>query len=144
MDTRMITRIAEFYRDEVKMSLPERYPFVGADFNMTCAGIHADGVSKDERIYNIFNTSKILDRPFRVAITDKSGVDGIALWVNEYLARLGKEPIRKAKLGRVARWVRNQYDKHGRITAISEKELIEVCRQHLPEVFEQTGNGDDY
>ena len=136
MDTRMITRIADYYRNVVKMPLPERYPFVGKDFNMTCAGIHAEGVSKDERIYNIFNTSKILDRPFRVAITDKSGVDGIALWANEYLARQGKEPLRKAKLGRVARWVHDQYDKHGRITAISEKELIEVCRQHLPEHFE--------
>jgi isopropylmalate/homocitrate/citramalate synthase len=138
MDTRMITRIAEYYRNAVKASVPERYPFVGVDFNMTCAGIHADGVSKDERIYNIFNTSKFLDRPPRVAITDKSGVDGIALWVNEHLAQQGKERLRKAKVGRVARWVRDQYDKQGRITAISEKELMEVCREYLPEYFEQS------
>jgi len=32
--------------------------------------------------------------------------------------------------------VRDQYDVHGRITAISEDELIEVCRQHLPQYFE--------
>jgi isopropylmalate/homocitrate/citramalate synthase len=136
MDTQMITRIAEYYRNVVKASVPERYPFVGVDFNMTCAGIHADGVSKDERIYNIFNTRKFLDRPPRVAITDKSGVDGIAFWVNEHLAQQGKERLRKAKVGRVARWVRDQYDKQGRITAISEKELIEVCREYLPEYFE--------
>jgi isopropylmalate/homocitrate/citramalate synthase len=136
MDTRMITRIAEYYRNVVKAPVPERYPFVGVDFNMTCAGIHADGVSKDERIYNIFNTRKFLDRPPRVAITDKSGVDGIAFWVNEHLAQQGKERLRKAKLGRVARWVRDQYDKEGRITAISEKELMEVCREYLPEYFE--------
>jgi isopropylmalate/homocitrate/citramalate synthase len=136
MDTRMITRIAEYYRNVVKAPVPDRYPFVGVDFNMTCAGIHADGVSKDERIYNIFNTRKFLDRPPRVAITDKSGVDGIAFWVNEHLAQQGKERLRKAKVGRVARWVRDQYDKQGRITAISEKELIEVCREYLPEYFE--------
>ncbi|MBW1803545.1 MAG: 2-isopropylmalate synthase [Deltaproteobacteria bacterium] len=135
MDTMMITRIAEYYRDVMKASIHERYPFVGADFNMTCAGIHAGGVSKDERIYNIFDTRKFLDRPPRVAITDKSGVDGVVLWVNEYLARQGKKRVRKSKVGPIARWVRDQYD-HGRITVISDKELIEVCRQYLPEEFE--------
>jgi isopropylmalate/homocitrate/citramalate synthase len=137
MDTIMITRIADYYRNDVNVRVPERYPFVGADFNMTSAGIHADGVSKDERIYNVFDTRKILDRPPKVAITDKSGVDGVALWVNEYLALKGKERLRKAKIGRVARWVRDQYEKHGRITAISEEELVAVCKQYLPEYFEQ-------
>ena len=136
MDTKMISRIAEYYRDEVKTSIPERYPFVGAEFNMTSAGIHANGLSKDERIYNIFDTRKFLDRPPKVAITDKSGVDGIAQWVNEYLGLKGKERLRKAKVGRVARWVRDQYDTHGRITTISKEELIEVCKQYLPEYFE--------
>ncbi len=135
IDAMMITRIAEYYRNVIKATVPERYPFVGTGFNMTCAGIHADGLSKDERIYNIFDTRKILGRPPRVAITDKSGVDGIANWVNEYLALKGKERLSKAKVGRVARWVRDQYEKHGRITAISDEELIEVFRQHLPKHF---------
>jgi len=135
MDTRMITRIAEYYRNEVKALIPERYPFVGADFNLTSAGIHADGLSKDERIYNIFDTHKFLDRPPKVAITDKSGVDGVSHWINEYLGLKGKERIRKAKIGRVARWVRDQYELHGRITTISEEELIKVCKQYLPEHF---------
>lgn len=133
MDTLMITQIAEYYRNVVKSPPPKRYPFVGEDFNMTSAGIHADGVSKDERIYSIFDTRKFLGRPPKVAITDKSGVDGIALWVNDYLASQGKKRLRKAKLGRVVRWVREQYEQHGRITAISEKELLDVCRQYLPE-----------
>jgi isopropylmalate/homocitrate/citramalate synthase len=135
LDTKMITRIAEYYRNTVKSFIPERHPFVGEEFNMTCAGIHADGLSKDERIYNIFDTRKFLDRPPRVAITDKSGVDGISRWVNEYLTLQGKKPVRKTKVARVARWVRDQYDLNGRITAISDKELIEVCRQYLPELF---------
>jgi isopropylmalate/homocitrate/citramalate synthase len=139
VDTRMITEIADYYRNVVKAPAPERYPLVGANFNMTSAGIHADGVSKDERIYNSFNTRKFLGRPPKVAITDKSGVDGVAFWVNEYLALKGEGRLRKAKIGRVARWVRDQYEKHGRITAISEKELIAVCQKYLPEYFEQKG-----
>jgi len=135
MDTMMITRIAEYYRNVLKAPIHERYPFVGSDFNMTSAGIHADGLSKDEHIYNIFDTRKFLDRPPKVAITDKSGVDGVAQWVNEYLALEGKERLRKTKVGRIARWVRDQYEIHGRITAISEEELMEVCKEHLPEYF---------
>jgi isopropylmalate/homocitrate/citramalate synthase len=135
LDTRMITRLAEYYRDTIKSPIPERYPFVGEEFNMTCAGIHADGLSKDERIYNIFDTRKFLDRPPRVAITDKSGVDGIARWVNDHLRLLGKEPVRKTEVALVARWVRDQYDVNGRITSISDKELMEVCKQCLPQHF---------
>ena len=71
IDAMMITRIAEYYRNVIKATIPERYPFVGTGFNMTSAGIHADGLSKDERIYNIFDTRKFLGRPPRVAITDK-------------------------------------------------------------------------
>ncbi len=135
IDTMMITRIAEYYRNVIKAAVPERYPFVGTGFNVTSAGIHADGLSKDEHIYNIFDTRKFLDRPPRVAITDKSGVDGIANWVNEHLGLKGKDRLSKAKVGRVARWVRDQYEKHGRITVISDEELIEVFKQHLPEYF---------
>jgi len=136
IDTKMITRIAEFYRDVANDSIPERYPYVGTNFNMTSAGIHADGLSRDERIYNIFDTRKFLDRPPKVAITDKSGVDGVAQWVNEYLSFKGKERIRKAKLGRVARWVRNQYEIQGRVTTISDEEMLTVCKQYLPEYFD--------
>jgi len=135
MDLTMITRIAEYYRDEIKATIPEHYPFVGENFNVTRAGIHADGISKDERIYNIFNTAKTLDRPPKVAITDKSGVDGIAMWVNGYLRLTGKDRLSKTKIGRIARWVRDQYDVHGRITAISDEELVEQCKLYLPDMF---------
>jgi len=136
MDTRTITTIADYYRNEVKAHINERYPFVGANFNMTQAGIHALGVSQDERIYNIFDTAKFLNRPPRVAINDRSGVDGIVLWVNDYLGLEGEDRLSKTKVGRIARWVRDQYEKQGRITSISEEELLKVCKQHLPEYFE--------
>lgn len=135
MDTTEITRIAEYYRNVIKANVSDNMPFVGSNFNTTRAGIHADGVSKDERIYNIFNTRKFLNRPPRVAITNRSGVDGIAQWVNDYLRLQGEDRLSKTKIGRIARWVRDQYEKHGRLTAISDEEMVEVSREHLPEYF---------
>ena len=52
-------------------------------------GIHAEGLRRDERIYNIFDTTNLLGRPPRVAMTDKTGVDGIVVWVNEFLGIKG-------------------------------------------------------
>ncbi len=135
MDTKVITRIADYFRQVIKAPVNENYPFVGANFNVTQAGIHADGVSKDERIYNIFETRKFLDRAPRVAINNRSGVDGVAFWVNDHLGLKGEDRIRKSRLARVARWVRDQYEVHGRITSISDEELIEICKEHLPEYF---------
>ncbi|MEK7396864.1 MAG: histone-lysine N-methyltransferase, partial [Candidatus Poribacteria bacterium] len=60
IDTRIITEIAEYYMENIGMDIPAFYPFVGKNFNVTRAGIHADGLSKDERIYNIFDTGKLL------------------------------------------------------------------------------------
>jgi hypothetical protein len=70
-----------------------------------------------------------------VAITDKSGVDGIALWVNEYLGLKSERRLSKAKIGGIARWVRDQYEVNGRITAISDEEMIAVGKQYLPDYF---------
>jgi isopropylmalate/homocitrate/citramalate synthase len=51
------------------------------DFNVTRAGIHADGLLKNEEIYNCFDTNELLNRPVSVAITDKTGAAGIKHWV---------------------------------------------------------------
>jgi isopropylmalate/homocitrate/citramalate synthase len=135
MKTRLITRIAEYYRNSLKTPIPEHSPFVGANFNRTCAGIHADGLSKDERIYNIFDTLKFLERAPTVAISEKSGVDGVKLWVNEYLGLKGEKRLRKTQIARIARWVRDQYEVNGRITSISDQEMTAACKQYLPEYF---------
>jgi len=135
IDTNIITEIAEYYTNNIGTEIPAFYPFVGRNFNVTRAGIHADGLSKDERIYNIFNTAKLLNRPPRVAITDKSGVDGVALWVNDYLGLKGDDRISKTTVAKIARWVRDQYDVHGRHTAISDEEMAEQTKKHLPEYF---------
>jgi len=135
IDTRVITEIAEYYEEVLATPIPHNYPFVGREFNWTRAGIHADGLSRDERIYNIFDTTALLNRPPRVAITDKSGVDGVALWVNDFLGLKGEERLSKVKVHKIARWVIDQYNVHHRTTPISEREMEEQVKKHLPEYY---------
>jgi len=135
INTNVVTEIAEYYTQHIGAEIPPFYPFAGRNFNVTRAGIHADGLSKYEHIYNIFNTTKLLGRPPRVAITDKSGVDGVALWVNNYLGLTGDKKASRTAVARIARWARNQYDVEGRNTAISDEEMEEQVRIQLPEYF---------
>ncbi len=78
-----ITEMAKYANKELNFQLPANYPLVGKDFNVTRAGIHADGLLKNEEIYNCFDTLKLLKRPIGVAITDKSGAAGIKHWIEE-------------------------------------------------------------
>ena len=82
MDTTVITELAEYYEKEIGYHIPERTPFVGKNFNVTRAGIHADGLLKNEEIYNIFDTDKLLNRPVLVAVSNTSGLAGIAQCIN--------------------------------------------------------------
>jgi len=135
VDLRVISEIAEYYERDIGVSIPAQYPFVGSDFNVTRAGIHADGLRRDERIYNIFDTAHILNRPPKVAITDNSGVGGVAHWVNAFLGLEGDDRLSKMKVHRVARWVIDQYEVDGRTTAISDTEMAEQVRIHLPDHY---------
>ena len=74
IDYTVITEIAEYFAKELGQEIPANFPLVGSDFNVTRAGIHADGLLKDEEIYNPFDTKRLLNRPVKVTITDKSGV----------------------------------------------------------------------
>jgi len=137
IDTAALTEIAAYLRQECHMDIPANQPFLGKHFNTTRAGIHAEGLSSDERIYNIFNTTKLLNRPPGIIINDKSGIDGVALWVNYFLGLRGREKISKIKMAKIGRWVVDQYEKHGRITSVSEEEMIDLLREHLPEHYER-------
>ena len=76
MDPTVIRDIADYYEKVIGYHIPENTPFVGANFNTTQAGIHADGLLKDEEIYSIFDTRKILKSPPRVGISRNSGAAG--------------------------------------------------------------------
>ena len=106
----------------IDFPIADNYPFVGKHFNTTRAGIHAGGLRQDERIYNIFDTDQLLNRPPRVALTDKTGADGVVHWINEFFGLKGDERINKIKCHKVARWVMDQYEVHGRMTSISDEE----------------------
>ena len=140
IDTTVITEIANYYRTEIKADVPANYPFVGAEFNTTRAGIHADGLLKNQEIYNIFDTEKLLHRPVKVMVTDKSGVAGIAQWLNEYTKEqmlAQSEPISKRHPGvrRIHEWVTTEYEE-GRTSSISSEEMLAQARHHLPSLFE--------
>jgi isopropylmalate/homocitrate/citramalate synthase len=132
IDTTMITELAE-YLGSIGMNIPDNYPFVGKHFNTTRAGIHAGGLRQNEQIYNIFDTTKLLGRSPRVAITDKSGVDGVSIWVNEYFGLSGENRISKIKVHRVAQWVMDQYEKEGRLSTITDEELESRVKEFMPD-----------
>jgi isopropylmalate/homocitrate/citramalate synthase len=134
--TQVITELADYMRS-IGLPIPDNYPLVGRAFNTTSAGIHAGGLRHDERIYNIFDTGMLLGRPPRVALTDKSGADGVALWFNEFFGLDGHERISKIKCHKLARWVHDQYEIHGRTTAVSDQELEQKVRELMPEYWQK-------
>ena len=136
IDTMAITELADYMRS-IGLPIPDNFPFVGKAFNTTRAGIHADGLRRDEQIYNIFDTEKLLGRPPRVAITDKSGTDGLVHWVNEFFGLKGDDRINKIKIHKLARWVIDQYDEHGRLTAISDQELEAKTKELMPDYWQK-------
>ena len=95
MDTTVITEIADYFKSELGYDVPPMTPYVGENFNVTRAGVHADGLMKDVEIYNIFNTEKILNRSADVAISNTSGLSGIAYWINKHFSLTGDAAISK-------------------------------------------------
>ncbi len=124
MDTTVITEIADYFKTEMGYNIPPMTPFVGRNFNVTRAGIHADGLLKDEEIYNIFDTEKLLNRPASVSIGKTSGLAGIAYWINTNYHLSGEDKVdKKDKLIiDLKEWVDAEYE-DGRQTTLSNLEL---------------------
>lgn len=136
IDTTVISDIAEYFEKDIGYKIPDNQPFVGRNFNVTSAGIHADGLMKAEEIYNVFDTNKILKKKADVAINDKSGAAGIAQWININLKLPKETAITKNNPGviNIKEWVDSQYLK-GRTTVISNQEMLEKTKEFLPELF---------
>lgn len=124
MDPTVITEIASYYEHEIGYKVASNTPFVGKNFNVTRAGIHADGLLKNEEIYNIFDTDKFLNRPPLVSISAHSGLAGIAHWVNSYYQLKEEEAVDKnsALVCRLKRFVDQEFEQ-GRIGIMSDEEL---------------------
>ena len=130
MELPVITEIARYFEDEIGYEIPPRTPFVGRNFNVTRAGIHADGLLKDEEIYNIFDTAKLLGRPALVAVDSHSGLAGIAHWVNSFFRLEGDNTIDKREpfVAAMKMRVDAQYES-GRTTVMGDEELENILRE---------------
>lgn len=125
IDTRVISEIADYYRS-IGEPVDQRLPFVGDNFNVTRAGIHADGLIKDEEIYNPFDTTLLLNRPPGVAITDKSGAAGLLMWMQKHRPELAAGLTKRdPRLLRVLAAVEREYD-DGRATSLADSEVDEL------------------
>jgi isopropylmalate/homocitrate/citramalate synthase len=135
MDTLAISELAEYFEREIGYEIPPMTPFVGKNFNVTRAGIHADGLLKNEEIYNIFDTEKILNRPCHIAISNTSGSSGIAHWLNSFYHLTGDEALDKQHpvVERLKLWVDEQYNE-GRVTVITDSELEAQARIAMEEI----------
>ena len=90
-------------------------------------------MTKNEEIYNIFDTEKFLGRPCRVAVSNTSGLAGIAYWIQENIPAGAN--IRKDNPGivEIRDWIDSEYAK-GRTTTISDEEMLRLVGRYLPEL----------
>lgn len=124
MHPEVITEIAAYYEQELHYNVPPMTPFVGEDFNVTRAGIHADGMMKDAEIYNIFDTEAILNRPANVSVSATSGLAGIAYWINSHYSLTGEHTVTKqSPLVVEAKEIVDRLYEEGRTTVMSTDEL---------------------
>jgi isopropylmalate/homocitrate/citramalate synthase len=136
MKLEVITEIVEYFENKLDYEIPARTPFTGRAFNATRAGIHADGLMKNEEIYNIFDTTKILGRPPVVIVDAVSGHAGIAAWLNTYFHLKDDKKIdkRNPAVNKMKEWVDGQYAA-GRATSIGDAELEHLVHKFMPELL---------
>ena len=121
-----ISELAEYAQKELGMHIPPNYPLVGKEFNITRAGIHADGLLKNEEIYNCFDTQALLNRPAGVAITDKTGAAGIKHWID---ARFQVDiPKHDPRVTRIKDLIDAEYAAD-RVSSISDDEMYQWVRE---------------
>lgn len=132
MNLEVINDLSKFFEDELDYKISPKTPFVGTDFNVTKAGIHADGLLKDEEIYNSFDTGKILGRPPLVAINNYSGTASIAYFINSHFNMQGDDKLTKddERLVPIKEWIDKEYE-NGRTTNITVQEMVEIANIHL-------------
>ena len=136
MQPAVVTEIAEYFEKEMGYTIPPMTPFVGESFNSTRAGIHADGLLKDQEIYSIFDTEKLLNRPATVQISKTSGLAGIAYWINVHYGLKGDRELKKNDplVIAIKEWTDGLYE-DGRQTVMSHGELEQKIAELAPGRF---------
>ena len=142
MDFTAITEMARYFEDVIGYEIPPRTPFVGRNFNVTRAGIHADGLLKDEEIYNIFDTQKILGRPAAVAVDSHSGLAGIAHWMNGFYRLNGTPAVIDKKhptIAKIKEMVVAEYE-GGSTTVMGDNELENMFKKADPVMYKMVNH----
>lgn len=136
MNPEVITEIAEYYKNVLGYDIPPMTPFVGSNFNVTRAGIHADGLMKDAEIYNIFDTQSVLGVPAAVSISNTSGLAGIAYWINTHYSLPENDAV--SKKDELVVKMKEEIDKFytdGRVTIMTDEELESLIEKFAPGKF---------
>lgn len=138
MNTKAITEIAQYYQKKIGYGIPPYWPLVGKNFNITRAGVHADGLLKNVEMYLPFDTEKVLGIPPGVSVTSYSGAAGIVFWVNYYFRLQGASKLKKDSPGvdKMLAGVTKEFD-GGRTTAYSDGEMAALVRKHMPHIWEK-------
>ena len=85
------------------------------------------GLMKDEEIYNIFDTAKLLNRPATVTVSNTSGLAGIAYWLNDHYKLTGSNAIDKKSP--IVTFIKEAIDAEyagGRQTVMATEELEDL------------------
>ncbi len=132
MNLEVINEMENYFEKELNYEIPVKTPFVGKEFNVTKAGIHADGLLKDEEIYNSFDTGKILGKPPLVAINSYSGISSLAYWINSYFGLKGGNKIQKndSRLIPLKNKIDAEYE-NGRTTNITSEEMEALSNMYV-------------
>ena len=88
---------------------------------------------KDAEIYNIFDTETILNRPAEVAISNTSGLAGIAYWINKHFRLPEFRQVKKND--EIVVRVKEEIDRlyaDGRTTLMSDDEIMAIIDRVSP------------
>lgn len=132
VNTHVIKEIADYYT-QIGFKIPEFYPLIGKNFNLTWAGVHTDGIIKHPEVYTSYDFKLILNKPCSSVISQYSGSSGVAWKVNELLSLPRAEWIPKDDLGiaKMVEIISKMYDE-GRITTISDIEILKMIHEFFP------------
>ena len=128
-----LVEMGRYLREECDTPIPANYPLLGEEAFSTRAGVHIDGLLKDAETYMSFDPQRVLGRPIKVVVSDRSGVAGIVWWLNAHRSAEAAAPLQKSdpRVQAVYRDLQARYAS-GRCDDPSEAELAALAEAHLP------------